>query len=164
MTRTQAQIRPRWTWLFFVQLAIVAGAGVLASARRLPAALFSSGVDKLGHFLGLGVLAFLAVSFFGRSRWRRTVVIVAAASVVEELSQRLLPARTFDLGDMAANLAGIGLFGALAGALAPERPQPQRPLATTSAGDDVSARALRAPRARRPRLGSRPAARHGSRQ
>ena len=127
MTRTQAQIRPRWTWLFFVQLAIVAGAGVLASARRLPAALFSSGVDKLGHFLGLGVLAFLAVSFFGRSRWRRTVVIVAAASVVEELSQRLLPARTFDLGDMAANLVGIALFGTLAAELVSDARTPALP-------------------------------------
>lgn len=114
MTRTEAPIRPWWSWLFFVQLAIVVGAAALASLGRLPMALFSSGVDKLGHFLGLGVLSFLAVSFFGRSRWRRTVLIIAAASVLEELSQGLLPARTFDFGDIAANLAGIALCGTLA--------------------------------------------------
>jgi VanZ family protein len=125
MTRTEAQIRPWWTWLFFVQLAVVVGAGVFASLGRLPVALFSSGIDKLGHFLGLGVLSFFAVSFFGRSRWRRTVLIIAAASVLEELSQGLLPARTFDFGDMAANLVGIGLFGTIASGLAPPVPQPQ---------------------------------------
>jgi len=125
MTRTEARIRPWWAWLFFVQLAIVVGAGAFASLGLLPMALFTSGIDKLGHFLGLGVLSFLAVSFFGHSSWRRTVLIIAAASVLEELSQGLLPARTFDLGDMAANLAGIGLFGALAIGLARAVPQPQ---------------------------------------
>lgn len=125
MTRTEARSRPGWTWLFFVQLAIVVGAGVFASLGRLPVALFSAGVDKLGHFLGLGVLSFLAVSFFGRPSWRRTVLIIAAASVLEELSQGLLPARTFDLGDMAANLVGIGLGGVLAGGLARAVPQPR---------------------------------------
>ena len=125
MTQTEARIRPWWAWLFFVQLAIIVGAGVAASLGRLPGALFSSGIDKLGHFLGLGVLCFLAVSFFGRARWPRTVLVIAAASVLEELSQGLLPARTFDFGDMAANLAGIALFGALASGLTPALPQPQ---------------------------------------
>ena len=145
MTQTQARTaaRPWWTWLFFVQLAVVLGAGVLASVGWVPGALFSSGVDKLGHFLGLGVLCFLAVSFFGRSSWRRTVLVIAAASVLEELSQGLFPARTFDFGDMAANLAGIALFGGLAVGLvsvagAPALPAPQ------------------------PHPGSRRAARHGS--
>ena len=147
MTRTEARIRPWWTWLFFVQLAMLVGAGALASAGRVPAALMSSGVDKLGHFLGLGVLSFLAVSFFGRSRWRRTVLIIAAASILEELSQGLVPARTFDLGDMAANLAGIGI--GLLGTLAAE-------LVSVSA---ASSPALPEPR---PRPGSRPAARRGS--
>ena len=109
----------------------------------MPAALFSSGIDKLGHFLGLGVLCFLAVNFFGRSSWRRTVLIIAAASVLEELSQALVPARTFDFGDMAANLAGIALFGGLAVGL-------------------VSLAGAPAPRAPQPPPGSRPAARHGS--
>jgi polysaccharide biosynthesis protein VpsQ len=125
MTQTGAQIRPWWTWLFFVQLAMLAAAGALASLGQMPSAVMSSGIDKLGHFLGLGVLSFFAVSFFGRLRWRRTVLIIAAASVLEELSQGLLPARTFDLGDMAANLAGIGLFGRLASAHDPGVPQPQ---------------------------------------
>ena len=142
MTRTEAQVRPWWTWLFLVQLAIVVGAGVFASLGRLPVALFSSGVDKLGHFLGLGVLSFLAVSFFGRLSWRRTVLIIAAASVLEELSQALLPARTFDLGDMAANLAGIGLCGALAAEL-------------------ISAASAPALPARPPPPGSHPPGRHG---
>ena len=127
MTRTEARIRPWWTWLFFVQLAIVVGAGVCASLRILPMALFTSGIDKLGHFLGLGVLSFLAVSFFGRPRWRRTVLIIAAASVLEELSQGLLPARTFDLGDMAANLVGIALFGTLAAELVSDARPPALP-------------------------------------
>ena len=141
--QTQTRTRPWWTWLFFVQLAIVVGAGVLASLGWMPGALFSSGVDKLGHFLGLGVLSFLSVSFFRRSSWRRTVLVIAAASVLEEVSQGLFPARTFDFGDMAANLVGIALFGGLAAGL-------------------VSAAGAPALRARQPLPGSRPAARHGS--
>ena len=49
------------------------------------------------------------------------MLIIAAASVLEELSQGLFPARTFDFGDMAANLAGIALFGALAAGLVSAR-------------------------------------------
>jgi VanZ family protein len=109
--------RPWWTWLFFVQVAVVVGAGALASLGRVPVAVFTAGVDKLGHFLGLGVLALLAVGFFGRARARPTLLVIAALSVLEEVSQGLLPARTFDFGDMAANLAGIALGGGLGVAL-----------------------------------------------
>jgi VanZ family protein len=107
--------RPRWAWLFFAQLALLVGASVLAAQGRLPRTVFSSGFDKLGHFLGLGLLSFLAVAFFGRARWVRTVLVLAAVSILEELSQAWFPARTVDVRDLVANLAGIVVFGGAIG-------------------------------------------------
>jgi VanZ family protein len=104
--------RPRWAWLFLPQLALVLAASLLATFRRLPVtALSRLGLDKLGHLLGYGGLAFFAVGFFGRRRWWRTVLVLAALSALEEASQRFLPARTLDGWDLAANLVGIALCG-----------------------------------------------------
>lgn len=112
--------RPLWAWLFFPQLAVVLGASVLASTGHFPVAAFQRwSLDKLGHLLAYGGLSFFAVSFFGGRRCWPVVLVLAAAATGEELSQRLFPARTFDLGDLAMNLAGIGLLGAAAA-----RPRP----------------------------------------
>src|SRR5262245_17757425 len=110
-TTTGASKRPAWSWLFFVQLGIVIGASVLAAMGQLPRVVFSSGFDKLGHFLLLGVLSALAVAFFGRRRWWRTVLVLATLSALEELSQAWFPTRTLDWRDLADNLLGIGVFG-----------------------------------------------------
>jgi VanZ family protein len=113
-----ARRRPRWAWLFFPQVAALVTASLLATARRLPVATLSRhGLDKLGHLLGFGGVAFLAVGFFGEERWRGTVLAVATLSALEEASQRFLPARTLDPWDLAANVVGIVAFGILAARL-----------------------------------------------
>jgi VanZ family protein len=97
--------RPRWAWLLFPHLSLIVTASVLAACRRLPA------LDKVGHFVMLGGLSFLAVGFFGRARWLRVVGVLAVLSALEEASQAWFPARTVDAADLAANLLGIALGG-----------------------------------------------------
>jgi len=106
--------RPRWAWLLFPQLAIIVAASVLAACRRLPRLALDGGLDKLGHFLMLGGLSFLAVGFFGRAPWLRVVSVLGALSALEEASQAWFPARTVDARDLVANLLGIALGGWLA--------------------------------------------------
>jgi VanZ family protein len=113
--------RPVWAWLFFAQLALVILASVLATRGVLPVGVFRPPLDKLGHFAAYGALSFLAVSFFGyRRRWPVVVWLLVAATA-EEMSQCAFPTRTFDLGDLAANVAAISLLGALAVALQARR-------------------------------------------
>jgi VanZ family protein len=111
--------RPRWAWLFFAQLALVILASVLASAGHLPTTLFRPPVDKLGHLLAFGGLAFLAVSFFGPARRWRVIAILLVAATADELLQRAFPTRTFDLRDLAMNVVGILAFGVAARRAAP---------------------------------------------
>jgi len=113
--------RPRWSYLFFVQIALVVTACVLATRGRFPTSVFRAPFDKVGHLGAYGGLAFLAVSFFGHGRrWRVLAVLLVAASL-EELSQRMFPTRTFDLGDLAVNVVGIVALGLAAAALARRR-------------------------------------------
>jgi VanZ family protein len=77
--------------------------------------------DKIGHFILMGTLAWLINASLG---WRKTSLlgravllgsaIVFAASTIEECSQRLFPARTFELLDLAGDYAGIMVAGLLA--------------------------------------------------
>ena len=106
--------RPRWSWLLFPHLSFIVAASVLASCHLLPVVALRGGLDKVGHFLLLGALSLLAVAFFGRARWLRVVLVLAALSALEEASQAWFPARTLDAGDLAANLLGIALGGAIA--------------------------------------------------
>ena len=74
--------------------------------------------DKAGHFVLMGTLAFL----LNRALARRTIptglqlggAIVAIFVVAEEISQRWLPWRTFDYGDLLADFIGIALADWLA--------------------------------------------------
>jgi len=104
--------RPPWAWLFFAQLALVLGASLLATTGHFPVTLFQrSPFDKVGHLLVYGGLSFFAVAFFGhRHRWR-VIICLLVLAILEELSQRALPRRTFDVGDLAMNIIGISTFG-----------------------------------------------------
>jgi VanZ family protein len=117
--------RPAWAWLFFVQLALIIIASVLATTNHLPlaAVLKHAPGDKIGHMLAYGGLAFFAVAFFGRARRWRVLAVLLVAAALEELSQRAFPTRTFDLGDLAMNAIGILMFGnvSLRGRLGPSR-------------------------------------------
>ena len=83
--------------------------------RRLPFG------DKIGHFCLMGGLSFvinwaLACRRFalGRGRFLWGSAIVAGLVTLEEFSQLFVRYRTFDLTDLAADFAGIFLFGRLA--------------------------------------------------
>ena len=122
--------RPRWAWLFFIQLAVVIGASVLAATGHFPGAAFQHApFDKVGHLMAYGGLAFLGVAFFGRTRSTAVIVGLLVASTLEEVSQRAFRTRTFDLGDLAMNLIGIATFGATAAAILARGHRRRRPSA-----------------------------------
>lgn len=117
--------RPLWAWLFFAQLALVVGASFLATTGHLPTTLFQhSPFDKVGHLLVYGGLAFLAVAFFGHRRRWHVIIGLLVLATLEELSQRTLPRRSFDLGDLAMNIIGISIFGLAAIAATRRRASP----------------------------------------
>ncbi len=79
------------------------------------------GSDKVGHFLLIGGMAFFlnlalrarTFRWLGRS-WLLGSALVAVAFTLEEVSQRFIASRSFDLVDLAADFAGILFFGWLA--------------------------------------------------
>lgn len=80
--------------------------------------------DKLGHLVLIGGLAGLADVAANRRNWGRVPLaplIVAVVALLEELTQLWLPTRSFDLGDLAADVVGIVLFTLLSRALARRR-------------------------------------------
>jgi hypothetical protein len=106
--------------LVLLGIILLAGRGsmnpVFAFVQRTPY------LDKLGHFLLIGLLALLVNLALGARRWQvggqRVLLgsaVVAALVTLEELSQLFLPNRAFSLLDLAANYAGIWVFGWLAG-------------------------------------------------
>jgi hypothetical protein len=103
--------RPRWSWLLFAHLALMAAATVLATRGALAPVWFRPPLDKLGHLLAWGLLAFFAVAFLGRRHRGSVIGAVLLAATLEELSQRAFSTRTFDLGDLAMNATGAFVFG-----------------------------------------------------
>ena len=105
--------------IYFVALALIV---VLANIRETqplfePVRALPLG-DKGGHFLLMGGFSFMANLALGARtvRIRHTnallgSLIVAAVVFCEEASQVLVPGRTFDLMDLAADAAGIWVFG-----------------------------------------------------
>jgi VanZ family protein len=94
--------------------------GILGAIHRVPLG------DKIAHFVLVGLLAYAVnVSVPGRVfrykkfRYGRLTVSqgtwwVLAVVVLEEISQYWLPSRNFDLGDLLADVLGIGFFSWLA--------------------------------------------------
>lgn len=81
--------------------------------------------DKVAHLVLIGGLA----AVVGLATGGRTVrlagvslragsAVVLALAVLEELSQRWVPSRSFDFGDLAADVIGIAIGGALGARLA----------------------------------------------
>ena len=76
--------------------------------------------DKLGHFLLMGILAFLSVITFvplmsGNIFKSTSIVlgIVLALTALEEYSQIFIPSRSFSLEDFISGLLGVLCFGLL---------------------------------------------------
>jgi VanZ family protein len=115
--------------LFLLLIVIVADVGLggtlFAFLDRVP------GGDKTGHFLLMGTLALLVnlslsaarITAFG-AQWLKGSLIVAALVTMEEFSQLGLQWRGFSLIDLAADYAGILLFGWLAARIVARRAQP----------------------------------------
>ena len=88
------------------------------------------GSDKIGHFVLIGASAGLlnlalglrTVCWLGRG-WLLGSVLIALFCTLEEISQHWLPARSFDLLDLAGDYAGIFCFGWLAKRIARWRGQ-----------------------------------------
>lgn len=73
--------------------------------------------DKIGHFLLFGYLALGANIFFklrgiriGNITVQYGAIVIFGVVVTEELSQKFIPGRTFDINDIIASLAGIVVF------------------------------------------------------
>lgn len=82
------------------------------------------GKDKTGHVVLMGLLGAACVVAFAGRTWRGRRIgagmvlgVVAIAVTVDEIIQAFVPTRTFDLGDLAASLAGIAVIGGLAALL-----------------------------------------------
>lgn len=106
--------------LFLCCLVVLADLGrgrwLFGMAESIP------GGDKLGHFVLFGLLAFLVnlVLQVAVVRWGRLTILKGSALVMvivmaEELSQLFFVSRSFELLDLAADLAGIYVFGQFAG-------------------------------------------------
>lgn len=109
-------------WIAVSFALLVAAIGVLASlgadsfvfrwSKAVPRG------DMVAHFLLIGMLALLINCAFRTRRVRfgpvamhRATIVVAALVTIEECSQLWVPNRSFSLSDLAANWAGIVVFG-----------------------------------------------------
>ena len=79
------------------------------------------GADKIGHFCLMGLFSLLLnLAFSARTIkiWKINLplgsLIVLFVVVIEEFSQIFVSGRTFDLGDLLFDFAGILMFGELA--------------------------------------------------
>jgi VanZ family protein len=104
--------------LFFALSALATsplGSSWFAFVNRVP------GGDKTGHFLAVGLVAFVVVLGFApiRFRGRRVgagcwLVLIAVVVTLEEYSQQLFPNRRFSLLDLVYSYAGLMAFGGAA--------------------------------------------------
>ena len=113
--------RLKWLSLAYISalILLIAAANRGALAISYLAALPAG--DKIGHFLLMGLLSYLANTTLGgsRLRWKRCSILkgsilVTAFVVLEEISQLWMTHRAFELADLAADAAGIWVFGLLA--------------------------------------------------
>lgn len=92
---------------------------------------FSAGIpcgDKIGHFIVMGMMALLVNLLLssrrqsiGKREFLLGSLIVAGIVTTEEFAQIFIPTRTFSLFDLAADYAGIAIFGRLAVVLSRQR-------------------------------------------
>lgn len=98
--------------LLIIVLADTGRLGALSLIYHIPYA------DKAGHFILYGILTLLMDLMLFRSfpsRSRIGIVLIAGLTLapligLEELSQRNLPTRTFDLMDLSASYLGLIFF------------------------------------------------------
>jgi polysaccharide biosynthesis protein VpsQ len=104
--------------VFFIILTALIVAADQGRFPHLIHAIYSfPGGDKIGHFLMMGMMAFLINMSTplgqGDKPYRNLLIgslMVAAASSLEEASQVFFVTRTLSLADLLCNYAGIGVF------------------------------------------------------
>lgn len=105
-----------WRWAFYPLAAFI----LFLSTIRMDYPVPASPNDKVNHFAAFLVLGLLlGRSYAGLSRSIQVALLLGYGLLIE-LIQFFLPHRTFSLGDLAADLAGI-LAAALALSLAEKR-------------------------------------------
>lgn len=111
---------PAALWLAFIAL-IIALADTHHARWLFTWIEHHTGSDKAGHFVLIGGMAFFAnLALRGRTfplfgwRWLVGSAAVALIFTAEEISQKFNRYRHFDYGDLAADFAGILVFGWLA--------------------------------------------------
>src|SRR5690349_10965479 len=122
-----------WQFVLVIYVIILGLISAAAYTGRLHVAAIvgRSQADKLIHFVLLGGASFLARRASGDARMRLLNLplgcfIVGAIATTDEFAQAFSPLRTFSLGDMAANLSGVVVFGWLAGTRWLGGPAPDR--------------------------------------
>lgn len=119
--------RPKVRLLLFVMWCLAWPGIAVALLMPLPAGMILQS-DKLTHFAVFGGMA-LGTAVFGRRLWQilGLCAFTALASAGLEFAQGLVPYRSFDLRDIAANVSGVltgGAFACLAIWLLLRRPMP----------------------------------------
>lgn len=96
-------------FLAFVVVAAIVIANLGYADRVFGFLDYIPGRDVTGHFVLFGLLSFAVNAWLAASGRARTHVTAELAGLVvlEELSQALIPARTFSLVDLSASLAGL---------------------------------------------------------
>ena len=111
----------RWLLVAFGVLAFYLG--FAESVSQSP---FWQQVDKGMHFVIFGVFSFLFVLFAQQTilltlpnlvRWFVTTLLLSITCLVGELIHLFVPGRTFEWGDMLANLSGSAIFAVVAALL-----------------------------------------------
>jgi VanZ family protein len=115
----------KWKWAALAFAGILVAIIVMADTHSLPRFITdiynAPGGDKVGHFVLMGTMAFLA-NLALRARVVKIAslnillgsLIVTTLVALEELSQNFFPGRTPALDDFTASLAGILVLGWLA--------------------------------------------------
>jgi VanZ family protein len=101
-----ARLRPLWLALGWAWVATIVWLSLIPS----PPTIDIAQGDKLGHFLGYGILMFWFCQLYPAQRTRLGYALgFAALGVALEFAQRALGYRSYEVFDMAANALGVVL-------------------------------------------------------
>ncbi|MBK9266601.1 MAG: hypothetical protein IPM54_43295 [Polyangiaceae bacterium] len=111
-----------WQFVLVIYVIMLGVISALAYTKHLhvSALVGRSHADKLIHFVLLGGASFLARHATADARMRFLSLpigpfVVGTIATIDECAQGFSPSRTFSLGDLAANIGGVVVFGWLAG-------------------------------------------------